>query len=84
MALSDNGKEILSLLVSKVGDWLAIIAAVLTLWIQSHRQHNERVEIARKANEEASVAARENTDGLTKLASEVKALQRPLVFAKEK
>ena len=88
MPLSDNGKEVLnnfiSVLRDKLGDWLAIAAAVLTLYIQSHNQHAERVEIARKANEEAAVAARENTDGLTKLAGEVKALQRPLVFGEKK
>ena len=72
MALSDNGKEVLNSLITEFGKWIIVIAGVLTLWIQQHNQHAERVKIETEA-------AQENNARLDNIAKEVKD-KRPLVF----
>jgi hypothetical protein len=76
MALSDNGKDVINTLIAEFGKWLIVIAGVATLWIQSHNQHVERIQVERQA-------IHENNERLDKVAAEVKATQRPLVFKGE-
>jgi hypothetical protein len=73
MALSDNGKEVLTTLITEVGKWLIVIAGVATLWLQSHNQHDDRMKIEAQA-------IHENNERLDRVAAEVKATARPLVF----
>jgi phage protein D len=81
MALSDNGKDVLNNLINllreKLADWLVLIAAIAAgtgvIATQQSNQHKERIEVEKQA-------IHENNERLDKVAAEVKATARPLVF----
>ena len=77
MGLSDNGRVVLTMLITEFGKWIIVIAGVLTLWIQQHQQHAERIQVEREA-------ITQNNEKLDTIAKEVKATQRPLVFGEKK
>lgn len=62
---------------AELGRWVLAAIAVITLWIQQHNQHVERVAISHEA-------AADNSAKLDVIAKEVKATQRPLVFSEKK
>jgi hypothetical protein len=70
MALSDNG---LKLGIEAIKALVIIVPIVVPLFIQQRLQHNDRMAIEEKA-------IVENNERLDKVAAEVKATQRPLVF----
>jgi hypothetical protein len=72
MPLSDNGKDVLNTLIAEFGKWLIVIAGVVTLWIQSHNQHDDRMAVGK-----------EQVKKLDAIAVEVKATARPLVFGEK-
>lgn len=69
MALSDNGKEVLLEVIKWAGATVTVAGAVLTLWIQSHNQHEERI-----------AELRENGKQLKEINVQL-SKGRPLVFA---
>ncbi len=56
MPLSDNGKETIKFVVTEVGRWVIAALAVLTLYVQQHNQHVERMGKADEARSENSAA----------------------------
>lgn len=66
---------------AEFGRWILAAIAVITLWIQQHNQHAEKVQYERERIEQADKAREENNAGLATIAKEVK---KPLVYAVEK
>ena len=62
--------------IAHVGKWVLAAIALATIWIQSHNQHVERIAVQREG-------IVENNERLERVASEVKATQRPLFGIKE-
>jgi hypothetical protein len=77
VALSDNG---LKLGIEALKTAAVIVGLLVPIWVQSHLQHADRMAIMREANKQAESATRENNERLDKVAAEVKATARPLVF----
>lgn len=73
MALSDNGLALGKEIIKWATAAVTVLGGVLTLWIQAHYQHQERIDVER----EKVVAIQEQTKAI-KTAIEDK---RPLVFA---
>jgi hypothetical protein len=77
MALSDNG---LKLGIEALKTLVIVVGLLVPIMVQSSNQHAERVHIMREANKQAEDATRENNERLDRVAAEVKATARPLVF----